>query len=73
MGDFLLLKALWGGHTAALLFLARLTADRGEGGQQNKKFAGPCAQGVLDPLISHVPFWFLQFNLDKDHPGEHRP
>ena len=22
----------------------------------DQKFAGPCAQGVLDPLISHVPY-----------------
>ena len=31
------------------------------------------AQGVLDPLISHVPFWLLELILIMSIPGEHRP
>ena len=41
----------------------------------NPKFAGPCAQGVLDPLISLVPSVVLvpSFNLDKEHPRDDGP
>ena len=43
------------------------------GSEKWLKFAGPCAQGVLDPLISHVPFWLLELILIMSIPGEHRP
>ena len=49
------------------------TGEAGASGQH--KFAGPLAQGVLDPLISHVPSAVLvpSVNLDKEHPRGHGP
>ena len=43
--------------------------------ENQSKFARPCAQGVLDPLISLVPSVVLvpSINLDNEHPGGHRP